>query len=112
MIQGPIRKGDICIYDFGIVGKERPVVIIQNNVANKFRAAVIIAKLTTNADVGKLPVGVEVSPGQSGLRSVSYINLGDIYTVEKIHLSSKLGSIPHIKIKEINKALKYSLDIE
>jgi mRNA-degrading endonuclease toxin of MazEF toxin-antitoxin module len=59
-----------------------------------------------------LPVGVEVPPGLSGLHAVSYINLGDIYTVEKIYLSQKLGSVPDIKIKEINKALKYSFDIE
>ena len=111
MIQGSIRKGDICIYDFGIVGKERPVVIIQNNAINNVRGNVIIAKITTNPKVGKLPVGVEVSPGISGLNSVSYINLGDIYTVEKIYLSRKLGNVPQIMIKEIDKALKHSLDI-
>ena len=67
MPEDMILRGDIRLCDFGepqgyTAAKKRPVVVVQNNVANRKSQTVIIAIIRTNPKVGELPVGVKLEP--------------------------------------------------
>lgn len=109
-----ILRGDVRLCDFGepqgyTIAKKRPVVVIQNNVANRKSQTIIIAVIRTNPKVGELPVGVRLEPGITGLKEISYVDLGHIYTVNKADLRQKIGSVPQSDMLKINVAIEISL---
>ena len=112
-----ILRGDICLFDFGIqtdhtMSKRRPVVIIQNNMANKLSSHTIIASVRSNPRVGQLPVGVKLDSAATGLAHESYVDLGHIYTVDKCNLFKKIGVVSPAELQKIDAAIKVSLGLE
>ncbi len=112
-----ILRGDLFLCSFGKTGdhtmeKTRPVVIIQNNLANRVSQTVIVTTITSNPRVLQLPVGVELEPGCTGLDNVSYVHLGHIYTIDKTKLIKKLGTVPPTKMQKISEAILVSLDLK
>lgn len=115
-----INRGDIVLLDFGrpasqddhTAAKTRPALVIQNNVANRNSPVTIVATITTNPKVELLPVGVRLEPGQTGLAQTSYVDLGHIYTVNKISIKKVIGSVHRIDITKIDCALGISLGIK
>lgn len=110
-------RGDIIILNFGeardhTIAKTRPAIIIQNNLGNKYRQTVIVAPITSNKKIGKLPIGVCLEPGVTGLNHTSYVNLGQIHTVDKINIIKKIGSVPNADMKHIDRAIRISLGLE
>lgn len=117
-IFNPVLRGDIYMVNLDPVigreiGKSRPAVIIQNNIGNKLSPVTIIAPISSVKEITKpLPIMIFLDKSISGLKFDSYIDCGQIRTVD-IHgrLIKKIGHLPETKISELNKALKISLDL-
>lgn len=106
-----IKRGNVCIANLGEgVGREqrgtRPVVIIQNNVGNKFSPTVIVAVISSSKTKANIPTHVNVSKGEGGLNDDSIVMLEQIRTIDKSRLAKCIGSID---MKSVDSALKLSL---
>lgn len=113
-----IKKGDIYYASLGndSVGSEqngvRPVVILQNNIGNKFSPTVIIAPITSKINTkAKLPTHVFIRSLKNGLTQNSLILTEQIQTIDKSRLKSYIGALNSLEITEVNKALIISLGI-
>lgn len=112
-----MKRGEIYLADLSpVVGSEqggkRPVVIIQNNVGNYHSPTVIVAAITGRINKAKIPTHVEISKDTYNLDKDSVILLEQIRTVDKKRLMEKLTFLNDEKMKEIDQALKVSLDID
>lgn len=112
-----IKRGDIFYADLSpVIGSEqggvRPVVIIQNDVGNKYSPTIIIAAITSQQNKTKLPTHVSVESKDVPLPKNSVILLEQIRTIDKKRLREKIGHFDNGVISEINRALKISLNIK
>jgi mRNA interferase MazF len=85
------RRGEIYFVDFPVTGVgemagPHPALIVQNDVGNRASQLTIVAAITSNLRVARLPVGVQVSPKESGLSRPSVVHLGHLYTIDKAAL--------------------------
>ena len=109
-------RGDLYYADLGSgIGSEqkgnRPVVIIQNNVGNKHSPTVIIAAITSKANIkAKLPTHYYLDAG-NGLAQPSLVLLEQIRTVDKRRLSDYIGRLNETHIQGINHALAISIGL-
>ena len=115
-MSGTYLRGDLYYADLGHgIGSEqkgnRPVVIIQNNIGNKHSPTVIIAAVTSKADIkAKLPTHYYLDAG-NGLDQPSLILLEQIRTVDKRRLSGYIGRLDEKHIQGINYALAISIGL-
>ena len=112
----PLLRGDIYLVNLDpIVGKEigkaRPAVIIQNDIGNKFSPVTIIAPISSVKEITKpLPIMVYLQKDEGGLKEESYVDCGQIRTVDKEQrLITKFGSLDKNKMLEVDQAIKISL---
>lgn len=108
-----IKRGDIYYADLSpVVGSEqggvRPVLVIQNDVGNKYSPTVIVAAITSKLEKAKIPTHIEVGR-EYGLIKNSVILLEQIRTIDKRRLKEKIGKLDNLKIEGVNKALFISL---
>ncbi len=115
----PLLRGDVYLVNLDpIVGKEigkaRPAVIIQNDIGNKFSPVTIIAPISSVKEITKsLPIMIFLNKGEGGLPEESYIDCGQIRTVDKDQrLITKFGNLDKNKMLEVDKALKVSLSLQ
>ncbi|QCX34433.1 type II toxin-antitoxin system PemK/MazF family toxin [Caloramator sp. E03] len=111
-----VKRGDIFYADLSpVIGSEqggiRPVLIIQNDVGNKYSPTVIIAAITSQINKAKLPTHVEISSEEYGLSKDSVILLEQLRTIDKRRLKDKIGHVSDKTMDEVNEALRISLDI-
>jgi len=111
-----ISRGDIYYADLSpVVGSEqggvRPVLVVQNNVGNKFSPTVIIAAITSQLTKAKLPTHIELSRNEYNLTKDSVVLLEQIRTLDKRRLKEKISSIDEIKMHQIDVAMMISLGI-
>lgn len=111
-----VRRGDIFYADLSpVVGSEqggiRPVLIVQNDIGNKFSPTVIIAAITSQINKAKLPTHIEISASDFGLAKDSVILLEQVRTIDKKRLREKIGKLNDSLISNVNEALKISLGI-
>lgn len=109
-----IKRGEIYLADLSpVVGSEqggkRPVLVIQNNIGNKFSSTVIAAAITSATDKPKLPTHIEITKEESGLEKDSVILLEQIRTIDKIRLGALIGRLSEKKMREVEAALGISL---
>ena len=112
-----IQRGDIYMCDLGInVGSEqsglRPVLIVQNNVGNKYSPTVVVSAITSSLNKSKLPTHIEVFASESGLLEDSIILLEQIRTLDKSRLKTRVGRVNLETLKKIDIALMVSLGIK
>ena len=62
--------------------------------------------------VAKLPVGVRIVPGESGLPRPSVVHLGHLYTVDKRRLGQRAGNLPSDRMRQVDRAIQVSLGLE
>lgn len=108
-----IKRGEIYFADLSpVVGSEqggvRPVLVIQNDIGNKYSPTVIAAAITSQLSKAKLPTHIELD-AEAGLPKNSVVLLEQIRTLDKRRLREKVCDIPPIKMAEINQALLVSL---
>lgn len=109
-----IKRGEIYYADLSpVVGSEqggvRPVLIIQNDVGNKYSPTVIVSAITSKLDKAKLPTHIELSSAQYNLPKDSVALLEQIRTLDKRRLKGKLTSLSESKMKEVDRAILISL---
>ena len=111
-----IRRGDIYYADLSpVVGSEqgglRPVLIVQNDVGNKYSPTVIAAAITSKMSKAKLPTHIDVTASQVGLLKDSVILLEQIRTIDKVRLKEKMGHLDDIAMGSVNEALFVSFGL-
>lgn len=109
-----IKRGDIFFADLSpVVGSEqgglRPVLIIQNDVGNKFSPTVIVAAITSQVNKTKLPTHVEIGALGNGLTKNSVVLMEQLRTIDKRRLKEKIGHIDEPAIQRVQSALTVSL---
>jgi len=109
-----IKRGDLYYADLSpVVGSEqgglRPVLIIQNDIGNKYSPTVIAAAITSQLNKAKLPTHIEIKAGDYGLQKDSVILLEQIRTIDKRRLKEKIGVLAQDTVKRTDRALLISL---
>lgn len=113
-----IKRGDMFYADLSpVVGSEqggiRPVLIIQNDLGNKYSPTVIAAAITSQTNKTKLPTHIAINSENCGLKSNSVILAEQIRTIDKSRLKEKIGHIEDKKVMaQINNALGVSFGLE
>ncbi len=110
-----IKRGEMYYADLSpVVGSEqgglRPVLVVQNDIGNKFSPTVIVAAITSQMSKAKLPTHIEVG-SEYGLPKNSVILLEQIRTLDKTRLQEKIGELPQGLMSEVNTAISVSLQI-
>ncbi|MBR6534657.1 MAG: type II toxin-antitoxin system PemK/MazF family toxin [Clostridia bacterium] len=111
-----IRRGDIFYADLSpVIGSEqgglRPVLIVQNDVGNKFSPTVIAAAITSQVSKTKLPTHIGVFADNYGLAKDSVILLEQIRTIDKQRLKEKMGHLDSGLMARVNEALSVSFGL-
>ena len=111
-----IKRGDIFYADLSpVVGSEqgglRPVLIIQNDIGNKFSPTVIAAAITSQITKTKLPTHIGVFADNYGLAKDSVILLEQIRTLDKQRLKEKMGHLDDALMNRVNEAISVSFGL-
>lgn len=111
-----VKRGEIYYADLSpVVGSEqggmRPVLIVQNDVGNKYSPTVIAAAITSQTDKSKLPTHIDILPENCGLSRDSVVLLEQIRTIDKKRLREKMGTLDQKSMSEVNKALSISFGL-
>ncbi|MEG1710972.1 MAG: type II toxin-antitoxin system PemK/MazF family toxin [Clostridia bacterium] len=109
-----IRRGELYYADLSpVVGSEqggiRPVLVLQNDVGNKFSPTIIAAATTSKTDKAKLPTHIEINCNDYCLPKDSIVLLEQIRTIDKSRLKEKIGELPQEIMSKVNTALLLSL---
>lgn len=111
-----VKRGDIFYADLSpVVGSEqggiRPVIILQNDVGNKYSPTVIVGAITSQINKAKLPTHVEISSEEYGLNKDSVVLLEQIRTLDKRRLKEKIGHMTDSDMEKVDKALLISIGL-
>lgn len=121
-----VKRGDIFYADLSpVVGSEqgglRPVLIIQNDVGNRYSPTVIAAAITSRVGKTKLPTHIDVGaahPGAvnaagegNGLAKDSVILLEQIRTLDKRRLREKMGHLDDRMMRKVDAAISVSFGL-
>ena len=112
-----IKKGDLYFADLSpVTGSEqggiRPVLVVQNDVGNKYSPTIIVAAVTSRRNKADLPTHVEIAADGNGLSKNSVILLEQLRTIDKTRLKERIGTIDRNRLPEVNEALSVSLGID
>ena len=112
-----IRRGDIYYADLSpVVGSEqggvRPVLIIQNNVGNRYSPTVIAASITSRGTKANLPTHIKLYADNSGLSKDSVVLLEQIRTIDKKRLKEKMGTLGAYDMDKVDEALSISFGLD
>lgn len=111
-----IERGELYYADLSpVVGSEqgglRPVLIIQNDVGNKYSPTVIIAAITSQIQKAKLPTHIELNHAKYPLTKDSVVLLEQIRTLDKLRLRERIGQLDNIAMHKVNVGLMISLGL-
>lgn len=111
-----IKRGDIYYADLSpVIGSEqggiRPVLVIQNDVGNKYSPTTIVSAITSQINKAKLPTHVEISATEYGLNKDSVVLLEQVRTIDKRRLREKIGHFDDDMMEKVNEALKISFGL-
>lgn len=109
-----IKRGDIFYADLSpVIGSEqggvRPVLVIQNDIGNKYSPTIIVCAITSKLSKAKLPTHIELSSCEYNLPKDSVCLLEQIRTLDKQRLKEKVSYIGGKKMKEVDRAILISL---
>ncbi|ARD48013.1 PemK family transcriptional regulator [Sporosarcina sp. P37] len=111
-----IKRGDVFFADLSpVVGSEqggtRPVLIIQNDIGNRFSPTVIVAAITAQIQKAKLPTHVEITAARHGFERDSVILLEQVRTIDKSRLTDKITHLDDALMKKVDEALQVSFGL-
>lgn len=112
-----VKRGDIYYADLSpVVGSEqggiRPVLIVQNDIGNRFSPTVIAAAITSQRDKTDLPTHIKVDANGCGLSKDSIVLLEQVRTIDKQRLKERMGCLDMTAMNRIDKALSVSFGLE
>ena len=111
-----VKRGDIYYADLSpVVGSEqggvRPVLIVQNDVGNKYSPTVIAAAITSQTDKSRLPTHIDIIPEHCGLSRDSVVLLEQMRTIDKQRLKEKMGHLDDESMHAVDTAISVSLGL-
>jgi mRNA interferase MazF len=111
-----VRRGDIFYADLSpVVGSEqggvRPVLVIQNDIGNKFSPTIIVSAITSQLDKARLPTHIEISGEKYGLNKNSVVLLEQVRTIDKRRLREKAGHLDSYLMRRVDNALYTSFGL-
>ncbi|MDP4086405.1 MAG: type II toxin-antitoxin system endoribonuclease NdoA [Bacillota bacterium] len=111
-----VKRGDVYFADLSpVVGSEqggvRPVLVIQNDIGNRFSPTVIVAAITAQIQKAKLPTHVEIDAKRYGFERDSVILLEQIRTIDKQRLTDKITHLDDEMMEKVDYALEISLGL-
>lgn len=109
-----IKRGELYYADLSpVVGSEqggvRPVLVVQNDVGNKYSPTVIAAAVTSKINKAKLPTHIELPSNTYGLQKDSVILLEQIRTLDKRRLKERIGELSETTMSRVDNAILISL---
>ena len=109
-----IKRGELYYADLSpVVGSEqggvRPVLVVQNDVGNKYSSTVIAAAVTSKINKAKLPTHIELPSNLYGLQKDSVILLEQIRTLDKRRLKERIGELNETTMSRVDNAILISL---
>lgn len=111
-----VRRGDIFYADLSpVVGSEqgglRPVLIVQNDVGNRYSPTVIAAAITSKLGKTRLPTHIDVTADKVGLQRDSVVLLEQVRTIDKTRLKEKMGHLDDDSMHAVDDAISVSLGL-
>lgn len=112
-----VKRGDIFYADLSpVIGSEqggiRPVLVVQNDVGNKYSPTVIAAAITSKINKAKLPTHIEIDAKEYGLSRDSVILLEQVRTIDKQRLREKIGRLDDMQMEKVNNAISISFGLD
>ncbi len=111
-----VKRGDIYYADLSpVVGSEqgglRPVLIVQNDIGNRYSPTVIAAAITSQLSKSRLPTHIGVTADRYGLPKDSVILLEQVRTIDKTRLREKMGHLDDGVMSQVNNAIGVSFGL-
>ncbi|MCD9023553.1 type II toxin-antitoxin system PemK/MazF family toxin [Cohnella silvisoli] len=111
-----VKRGDVFYADLSpVVGSEqggvRPVLVIQNDIGNRFSPTVIVAAITAQIQKAKLPTHVEIEAKVHGMERDSVILMEQIRTIDKQRLTDKITHLDDETMRKVDEALQISVGL-
>ena len=111
-----IKRGDIYYADLSpVVGSEqggiRPVLIVQNDIGNKYSPTVIAAAITSQKDKSNRPTHIKVNAENCGLAKDSIVLLEQVRTIDKRRLKERMGRLDESSMTAVNDAITVSFGL-
>ena len=111
-----VKRGDIYYADLSpVVGSEqggiRPVLVLQNDIGNKYSPTIIVEAITSQINKSKLPTHLSIRADQFGIAKDSVVLLEQLRTIDKKRLRERVCHIDTDNMKKIDYALKISLGL-
>lgn len=108
-----VKRGELYYADLSpVIGSEqgglRPVLVVQNDIGNRYSPTIIVSAVTSQMNKARLPTHIELS-ASTGLTKNSVVLLEQIRTIDKTRLKGKIGEINDDTMKRVNNALLISL---
>ena len=111
-----VRRGEIYYADLSpVVGSEqgglRPVLIIQNDIGNRYSPTVIVAAITSKIDKARLPTHIEIQADEYGLSKDSVVLAEQVRTIDKRRLRERVGLLSQEAMAAVDEALQISMGV-
>ncbi|TWT02204.1 type II toxin-antitoxin system PemK/MazF family toxin [Planomicrobium sp. CPCC 101079] len=111
-----VKRGDVFFAELSpVIGSEqggtRPVLVIQNDIGNRFSPTVIIAAITAQIQKAKLPTHVEIDAKKYGFERDSVILLEQLRTIDKSRLTDKITQLDDALMEKVDEALEISVGL-
>ena len=111
-----VQRGDVFYADLSpVVGSEqggvRPVLIVQNNMGNRYSPTIICAAITSQINKAKLPTHIEINSQQYTLDRDSVVLLEQVRTVDKKRLKEKICHLDEGLMNKVDRALLVSFGL-
>ncbi len=111
-----VKRGDVYYADLSpVIGSEqggvRPVLVVQNDIGNRYSPTVIVSAITSQINKAKLPTHIEISSEDFSLPKDSVVLLEQIRTIDKRRLKEKIGRFDKNLMGEVDDCLKISLGL-
>ena len=115
--QNIVRRGEIYYADLSpVVGSEqggmRPVLIVQNDVGNRYSPTVIAAAITSQQNKARLPTHIEIEARTYGLTKNSVVLLEKVRTLDKRRLRERMGCLDEKAMQRVDGAIAISLGLK
>ena len=112
-----IKRGELYYADLSpVVGSEqgglRPVLIVQNDIGNRYSPTVIAAAITSRMSKAKLPTHIDVIGNDAGLAKDSVILLEQIRTIDKSRLRERMGRLDENTMSAVDSAIAVSFGLQ
>lgn len=112
-----IKKGEIYYADLTpVVGSEqggiRPVLIIQNDVGNRYSPTVIAAAITSQTNKKEMPTHIKLYGCYRGLHRDSVVLLEQVRTIDRIRLREYIGRLNAVTMQHVDQAIAVSFGLD